>query len=153
MRKKKKNELKKKALNYDNGLDSIAELFEFIVTKVNVYRSASIETVGLLETFRAALLVDQTNFKEDYDWLNNTVFDKSANDLLRLVNETEDLQEQIGISTANVENLKEDIIDTLDNIKAWNRGAAAVSGKTKLLTPQAQSCYENVVYYNTHKEF
>ena len=131
MRRKETRKLKKQALNYDHGLDSIAELFEYIVTKANVYKSASNKTVALLEKFRTALLVDENNFKQDYDWLNSTVLYQTKDDIMKLINETADIQVRLNISTDRVEELRESILVVMDKLHRWNLGSAIISGKRK----------------------
>ena len=128
-KRKEKKRLRKQALDYDKGFDDIESLFDYILTKAEVYEYASTKTVTLLEKFRAALLTDRTNFQNDFKWLNETVFDATANQFLKLLNDTQEKEAELGFSSERVNKLKEEIKDTINRIKGWNIGAATISGK------------------------
>ena len=51
-RRKEEKKLKQAALDYDKGFKDIRELFTYILTYANVYKTASKDTVEKLENFR-----------------------------------------------------------------------------------------------------
>ena len=99
------------------------------MTKADVYKSASEETVKKLSSFLTALKKDRNNFNDDFLWLREKVIDKSIDDVLKDMGEIEKIRAKLGLSTEKMEEIKKDIKDTLNRIKGWNIGAATISGK------------------------
>ena len=119
-------------MSYDNAFEEIEDFFNVILSFAKVYKDNSEVTIGKLQDFMGLLRQDETNFKDDSDWLMNDVTVITKKEFERRVNEIASLNNKYSQSNEKLEELAGQINATIDKSITLQKISIGGSGKCNI---------------------